>query len=209
MINSEKKKKRNLKGLLLRLGSYVFREWYLFIPAIIFTLLSNQLALMGPRFSGAAIDAISSASGVRFDAVWENVIKMVVCYLGSAVLSYVLAVIMVHLGQHIVYKMRKQVFNKLLTLPVGYFDTHPTGDIISHLSYDIDTINATLSHDLVQIMTSVYTVLGSLVFMWHISKPMLLIFAVTVPLSIVFATFRARRVKPLFRCWQKRTLNGP
>lgn len=210
MINSEKKKKRNLKGLLLRLGSYVFREWYLFIPAIIFTLLSNQLALMGPRFSGAAIDAISSASGVRFDAVWENVIKMVVCYLGSAVLSYVLAVIMVHLGQHIVYKMRKQVFDKLLTLPVGYFDTHPTGDIISHLSYDIDTINATLSHDLVQIMTSVYTVLGSLVFMWHISKPMLLIFAVTVPLSIVFATFRARRVKPLFRARAKKygELNG-
>jgi len=203
-------KRRNLRGLLLRLGSYVFREWYLFIPAIIFTLLSNQLALMGPRFSGAAIDAISDASGVQFSEVWENVIKMIVCYLGSAALSYVLAVIMVHLGQNIVYKMRKQVFDKLMTLPVGYFDTHPTGDIISHLSYDIDTLNATLSHDLVQIMTSVYTVVGSLIFMWHISKPMLLIFAVTVPLSIVFATFRARRVKPLFRARAKKygELNG-
>ena len=203
-------KKRDLRGLLLRLGKYVFREWYLFIPAIIFTLISNQLALMGPRYSGAAIDAITDAAGVQFDSVWANVIRMIICYAGSALLAYVLAVIMVHLGQRIVYRMRRQVFEKLLTLPVGYFDTHPTGDIISHLSYDIDTLNATLSHDLVQIMTSVYTVLGSLFFMWQISKPMLLIFAVTVPISIVLATLRAKKVKPLFRARAKKygELNG-
>ena len=49
-----------------------------------------------------------------------------------------------------------------------------TGDIISHISYDIDTLNMSLSHDFVQIMTSVYTVIGSLVFMWNISKPLIL-----------------------------------
>ncbi len=210
MTNKINPKKRNLRGLIFRIGTYVLREWYLFIPAIIFTLLSNQLALMGPRYSGAAIDAITDAAGVQLDSMWENVIRMIICYAGSAILAYVLAVIMVHLGQRVVYKMRRQVFNKLLTLPVGYFDTHPTGDIISHLSYDIDTLNATLSHDLVQIMTSVYTVLGSLYFMWQISKPMLLIFAVTVPLSIAWATYRARRVKPLFRARAKKygELNG-
>ena len=148
------------RSIFFRLSKYVLAQWPLFIPAIIFTLLSNQLSLLGPSYSGAAIDAIESAGGVDFSTVWENVIMMIICYAASAILSYVLAVIMVNMSQRIVYRMRKQVFEKLNTLPVGYFDTHPTGDIISHLSYDIDTINATLSHDLVQVMTSVYTVIG-------------------------------------------------
>ena len=190
------RKQRN--KIILRLGGYVIRQWHLFIPALIFTLLSNQLSLLGPMYSGRAIDAIENASGVDFSAVWENVILMVGCYLVSAILSYCLAVIMIRLSQRIVYKMRKQVFEKLNTLPVSYFDTHPTGDIISRISYDIDTINASLSHDLVQVMTSVYTVAGSLIFMWRISRPLILIFAITVPASILFTRYRSKKVRPMF-----------
>ena len=189
-------KERN--KIIIRLGGYVIRQWHLFIPALIFTLLSNQLSLLGPMYSGKAIDAIELASGVDFDAVWENVIMMVSCYLLSAILSYCLAVIMIHLSQRIVYKMRKQVFEKLNTLPVSYFDTHPTGDIISRISYDIDTINASLSHDLVQVMTSVYTVVGSLIFMWRISRPLILIFVITVPASVLFTRYRSKKVRPMF-----------
>ena len=196
---SENKLDRRTAGsIFLRLGGYVLHEWYLFVPAVIFTLVSNQLALLGPRFSGAAIDAIGLATGVDFDSVWSNVTRMVLCYVISGLMSYGLAVVMVHLSQRIVVRMRKQVFEKLNTLPVGYFDTHPTGDIISRLSYDIDTINASLSHDLVQVMTSIYTVVGSLYFMWQISKPMILIFLLTVPASIIFTRFRSKKVRPLF-----------
>lgn len=189
---------------------YVIEQWHLFIPAIVFTLLSNQLALLGPRYSGVAIDAIESKGGVNFPLVWENVIKMIICYALSALLSYVIAVIMINLSQKIIYKMRKQIFEKLNTLPVGYFDTHATGDIISHISYDVDTINSTLSHDLVQVMTSVYTVIGSLAFMWQISKPMLIIFVVTVPAAILFTRYRSKKVRPLFRLRSKKygELNG-
>ncbi|MBO5858713.1 MAG: ABC transporter ATP-binding protein [Clostridia bacterium] len=195
---------------MIRLGKYVFAQWHLFIPAVIFTLLSNQLSLLGPRYSGAAIDAIESIAGVNYTVVWENVIKMIICYAASAVLSYILAVIMIHLSQKITYKMRKELFEKLNTLPVNYFDTHSTGDIISHLSYDIDTINSTLSHDLVQVMTSVYTVIGSLIFMWKISKVMILIFVFTVPVSILFTRYRSKKVRPLFSARAKRygELNG-
>ena len=195
---------------MLRLGKYVFRQWPLFISAIIFTLISNQLSLLGPKYSGAAIDAIELSGGTDISSVMENVLKMGVCYIISAVLSYFLAVIMVHLSQRIVYTMRKELFEKLNTLPVGYFDTHPTGDIISRISYDIDTINSSLTHDLVQVLTSIYTVIGSLFFMWNISKPMLLIFAVTVPVSIVFAKYRSKKVRPLFSERSKKLgeLNG-
>jgi len=210
LLNNNTVKKRDNKGIMLRLGKYVINQWHLFIPAVIFTLLSNQLSLLGPRYSGAALDAIEAMQGVDFPVVWENVIKMIFCYALSAILSYVLAVIMIHLSQKITYKMRKELFEKLNTLPVGYFDTHPTGDIISHLSYDIDTINSTLSHDLVQVMTSIYTVVGSLIFMWQISKPMILIFVFTVPVSVLFTRYRSKKVRPLFRARSKKygELNG-
>jgi ATP-binding cassette subfamily B protein len=163
------------------------------------TLVSNQLSLLGPEFSGEAIDAIANANGVEFGLVWENVIKMAICYGFSALFSYLLSITMLHLGQKIVYSMRRELFEKLTSLPVGYFDTHATGDIISRISYDIDTINSTLTHDIVQVMTSIYTVLGSLIFMWQISKPLLLIFAITVPISIILTKYRSKKVRPLFR----------
>ena len=203
-------KKKSRKGIFVRLSKYVLEQWPLFILALCLTLGANQLSLLGPKYSGAAIDAIEWEGGVNFDAVWHNIGFMIGCYVISAVLSYVLAVVMIKLSQRIIYKMRKQVFEKLTTLPVNYFDTHATGDIISHLSYDIDTINSTLSHDLIQVMTSLYTVIGSLVFMWQISKPMILIFTLTVPASILFTKYRSKVVRPLFRKRSKKygELNG-
>ncbi|MBE6600197.1 MAG: ABC transporter ATP-binding protein [Ruminococcaceae bacterium] len=191
--------KRDTGKILRRLGKYLAAHWVLFTVAIVFTLLSNQLSLLGPQFSGDAIDAIAAEGGVNYELVLYNVGLMLGCYAAAGVLSYVLAAIMIFLSQKIVYSMRKSLFDKLTTLPVGYFDQHATGDIISRISYDIDTVNASLSHDLVQVMTSVYTVVGSLIFMWQISKPMILVFAVTVPASIIFTRFRAKRVRPLFR----------
>ena len=203
-------KPKNKTGIFLRLSKYVLEQWPLFIVALLLTLGSNQLSLLGPRYSGAAIDAIEMEGGVDFNAVWENIGWMLGCYVISALLAYVLSVVMIRLSQRIIYKMRKQVFEKLMTLPVNFFDTHATGDIISHLSYDIDTINSTLSHDLVQILTSAYTVVGSLWFMWQISKPMILIFALTVPVSLLFTRYRSQKVRPLFRARAKKygQLNG-
>ena len=208
--SNQKLDRKTTKGILLRLSAYIFRYWPLFFSAILFTLLSNQLSLLGPKYSGTAIDAIAAESGVDFPVVWENVTKMLICYVLAAILSYVLAVLMIHISQRVVYTMRKQLFEKLNTLPIGYFDTHATGDIISRISYDVDTVNSSLSHDLVQVMTSLYTVLGSLVFMWQISKPMILIFALTVPISLFFTRYRSKKVRPLFHLRSQKLgeLNG-
>lgn len=135
---------------------------------------------------------------------------MLACYIASAILSYLLAVLMIQLSQRIIYTMRRQLFEKLTSLPVGYFDIHATGDIISRISYDIDTVNSSLSQDLVQVMTSLYTVIGSLFFMWQISKPLIAIFAITVPISVIFTRYRSKRVRPLFhrRSQKLGELNG-
>lgn len=85
--------KKSRRGIMIRLGGYIAKYWPLFLLAIAFTLISNQLSLLGPKYSGSAIDAIAAESGVDFDAVKINVIKMLVCYALSAVMSYILAII--------------------------------------------------------------------------------------------------------------------
>ena len=168
--------------------------------ALLLTLVSNLLALIGPALSGRAIDAIGVEAGkVDFPLVFYYCGWMLGFYLVSSILSYVLSVLMIHLSQKVVFRMREDVFQKLARLPVSFFDRHQTGDIVSRISYDIDTVNASLSNDLLQIATSVITVVGSFAMMLRISPVLVLVFVVTVPASILFTRYMTRKVRPLFR----------
>lgn len=209
---TDKNTKQNKIGarMFLRLLGYIMHNWHLALPAVALSLFSNYLALRGPIYLGNAIDAISAEGGVQMEVVLANFFGMLICYVCSAVLAYLLTLVMVNLSQRITYRMRKQLFETLTTLPVSYFDTHPTGDIVSRISYDIDTVNSTLSTDLVQVLSSIYAVLGSLYFMFTISPSLILVFAITVPISILFTRRKAKKIQPLFRARSKKLgeLNG-
>lgn len=184
---------------ILRLSKYLFRFRLLLPLALAMTIISNALALMGPLLSGYAVDAISpSMSPAQFKTVFTCAAWMVLFYTVSSILSYSLSAVMVIIGRKVVYQMRMEVFDRMLSLPVGYYDQHQTGDIISRISYDIDTINESLSHDLIQLFTTLITVTGALGMMLSISPRLVLVFAVTVPISILFAKYRASVTRPLF-----------
>ena len=188
------------KYLLVRLCGYLLKfKWLLFLAGAL-TIFSNLFALIGPQLSGYAIDAIELGTGkVDFKTVFICAALMLVFYITSVIMSYTLAIIMIKLSRSVVYQMRKDVFNKLVRLPVGFFDRHQTGEIISTISYDIDTINASLSNDVLQICTSIITVSGSFLMMLSIAPPLVLIFAVTIPISLIFTRYRSKLVRPLFR----------
>ncbi len=193
-------KPKNRKGTMLRLARYMMQYKYLLLLAFGLTIASNLLALVGPMLSGYAIDAIEAGAGsVNFRQVFYYAGWMVVFYLISSVLSYLLAVLMISISRKVVYQMRKDVFAHLMELPVSYFDLNQTGDIISRISYDIDTVNASLSNDLVQIFTTLITVFGALGMMLVISPRLVLIFGVTVPLAIALTKFLTGKTRPLFR----------
>lgn len=191
---------RDRKKVLLRMWGYLYRHKWMLLGALVLTVTSNLLALIGPMLSGKAIDAIGTAAGgVDFKTVFFYCALMAVFYIASSALSYVLSILMVKLSQKIAYRMRKDISDKLLELPVRFFDTHQTGDLVSRISYDIDTVNASLSNDLLQICTSVITVVGSLAMMLAISPELVLVFAVTIPISIILTKYMTGRVRPLFR----------
>ena len=202
MAEGQKKyeKPKNRKGTILRLGRYLMQYKFLILLALLLTVGSNLFALVGPMLSGYAIDAIEPGTGkVDFSQVFYYAGLMVVFYLLSSALSYILAVLMIHISRKVVYQMRDDVFAHLLELPVGYFDTHQTGDVISRISYDIDTVNTSLANDLVQILTTLITVTGAFAMMVAISPRLVLIFAVTVPLSMALTKYITGKTRPLFR----------
>jgi ATP-binding cassette subfamily B protein len=212
MAQSEKfEKPKNRKGTIIRLGIYMLKYKYLLALALLLTILGNFLSLVGPMLSGYAIDAIGTGKGnVDFKSVFYYAGLMVVFYVFSSFLGYLQAILMIDISRKVVYRMRRDVFEHLTKLPVGYFDTHQTGDIISRISYDIDTVNASLSNDLIQIITMFITVIGAFSMMIAISPRLVLVFVVTIPLSIFLTKFLTGKTRPLFRIRSRKLgeLNG-
>jgi ATP-binding cassette subfamily B multidrug efflux pump len=202
-----KKKKHTVIRLLQYMKDF---KWHL-VLALVLTIIGNAFNLIGPMMSGKAISYIEPGTGsVNFQKVFQIAVLMLVVYLLSSILTYLLSLLMVYISRKVVYNMRKDVFEKITTLPVGFFDVNPTGDIISRMSYDIDTINTSLSSDLVQISASFITVIGSLVMMLVISPYLVLVFAFTVPTSIFLTRFITKRTSPLFKARSARLgeMNG-
>ena len=193
-------KPQDSKKTLTKLFTYVTEVKWLFICAIILTLSANGLQLLGPKLTGNVIDIISVNQDPN---AWENVLFyvfwMLVLYIISSILMYALSSLMIYISQKIVVRMRQDLFNKFLDLPVSYFDKHQIGDMLSRISYDIDTINTSLSSDLVQLFGSMIVVVGAFFMMLWISLPLLTVFFITIPLSILTTRFLTKRTRPLFR----------
>lgn len=189
----------DVRYVLRNLWKYLYRYRFGMFAVLALSLLSNVLALLGPRLSGAAIDAITGGEHVNFPSVYRYALLMLAFYAVSAGLSFLISVYMVRLSQKIVSAMRCDAFQSISRLPVGFTDRHAIGDILSVISYDIDTLSTSLAHDVVQILSSVVTVVGSLYMMLTISPLLILVFAVTIPLSVFITRFITSRTRPLFR----------
>lgn len=210
-VHGKMEKPRNTRSVLYRLGQYLYQDKCRILLAVFLTVTSNLLALIGPMLSGYAVDAIEPGPGkVNFDKVFYYAVWMIVFYLLSGIFSYILSVLMLKISQRVTRKLRADLFGKLVELPVGYYDTHLSGDILSRISYDIDTVSTSLSTDVVQICASIITVIGSFVMMILISPALVLVMLITIPLSIVYTRYMSGRLRPLFRKRSEKlgTLNG-
>lgn len=191
-----------------RLWNYLMRYKYRLFVALIFTVLSNGFSLIGPYLTGQTIGAMEN--GVDFENVFLYGSLMVIFYILSALLIYMISVMMIRISKAVVFEMRQDVFNKLNRLPIKYFDNNQTGDIISRMTYDIDTINQSLASDVIALFTSFLTIIVSLTVMILTAPLLVLIFAFTIPLTIVLTTILSKVVKQKFRIRNKKLgeLNG-
>ena len=194
----KKEKPKDAKGTLRRIFQYIMSYRVAVAVLLLCTFASNIGNLLGPTFAGKAIGAAVGKGQVDFDTVVYYARCMLIAYVFSNLMSFLVNQAMMRIGRRIANKMRRDVFAKLMALPVSYFDRNQAGDIISRVSYDIDVVTTSISADLVQILTSVVTVVGSFVMMCMISAPMTACLCIPIPLAIFFTRYMGKRTRPLY-----------
>lgn len=197
-FGGKKERPKNAKGTLLRILRYIMSYRYVMLVLLVCTLASNVGNLLGPSFAGKAIGAAVGKGQVDFDTVAYYAGCMLAAYLLSNLMSFLVNLGMMRMGRKVANRMRRDVFAKLMAMPVRYFDRNQAGDIISRVSYDIDVVTTSLSADLIQVLTSVVTVAGSFLMMCLISPVMVLCLCVTMPLAILFTRYMGKRTRPLY-----------
>ncbi|HVA85188.1 MAG TPA: ABC transporter ATP-binding protein, partial [Candidatus Saccharimonadales bacterium] len=141
---------------------------------------------------------VTPGVGIDFGALGQILLLLIGLYLLSSVFSWVQAYLMAGVTQRTVYRLRRDVDEKLGRLPLRYFDDHARGDILSRVTNDLDNIGQTLQQSLTQLMTSLLTVVGVLIVMLFISPILALVSVLSVPLSIFGTMFIARRSQKQF-----------
>ena len=195
---AEKLTGKRRKAVIYRLWHYLKQMRGPLTLVLLLVVIGNLLALVGPKLTEPAVNAIKPGN-VDFATVFKYTKLMLICYAVSAVLSVLQSLLMTKVSKRITFNIRRDLFERLSRLPVKFFDTHQSGEIISTMSYDVDTVSASLSTDFIQICTAAITVTGSFIMMLSISRILVLVFVVTIPISIAFSRWRAKKGRPLFR----------
>lgn len=188
---------KNSRATVGRIWSYLSRQRTGLLMVYVFTVLNAVLALIGPYLLGKAIDSaiIPRDYGllIRFCILLGGIYL-----LGSAV-SWVQAYVMTSVSQRTVYELRRDLFAKYQELPVGFFDTHASGELMSRATNDIDNVSNSLNQSVTQLLNSVIMLSGSLVIMMLLNIPLTLIALITVPLVVL----ASRKITGLSRVYFK------
>ncbi len=188
-----------VRYIVKNLGRYIKPYAALFVLIFFASLAGTALSLLGPQVCGLAIDEIKTDGTTDMSMIWRYAAILVAVYIASGVLTYLSSIGLSYLSRCVIKRIRTDIFARLMSLPVSYFDTRQAGDIISVLSYDLDTLGESLANDVMMVLTSVVTIVGSLIMMLVTAPVLVVVFVVTIPLSALFTWWLTKKVQPLFR----------
>ena len=197
-----------------RLIAYL-RPWQVgVIVSILLAVISVILSILAPKLLGEATTIIYdgmlkgyaemkagahlSTLPINFTRIWQIGITVILLYLFSGLFSFLQLQIMTRVSQRVVYNLRQDFEEKMRRVPIKYYDTHNNGDIMSRMVNDMDNIAGTLQQSLIQIITSLLTLVGVFILMLTISWKLTIIALVTIPLSILVVAFVASTSQRLF-----------
>lgn len=197
-----------------RLIAYL-RPWRVgVIVSIFLAVISVILSILAPKILGEATTIIYdgmlkgyaemkagahlSTLPINFTQIWQIGITVILLYLFSGLFSFLQLQIMTRVSQRVVYNLRQDFEEKMRRVPIKYYDTHNNGDIMSRMVNDMDNIAGTLQQSLIQIITSLLTLVGVFILMLTISWKLTIIALVTIPLSVLVVAFVAPTSQRLF-----------
>lgn len=212
-------KAKNFWGTVGRLFNYMAKYRIALIIVMIFAIASQVLQVQTPKILGKATTELFKGvmSGtamqkagiamkeypINFNKIESIIITVIIMYVASALLNFIMQFMMTRISQETVYRLRREMKAKMKTLPINYYDTHSNGDIMSRAINDMDNIAGTLQQSLTQLIQSTVMFIGTLWMMLTISWQLTLVALATIPLSLVVVGIVAPRSQKFFAAQQK------
>ena len=195
--NASDAERVNTSGVLRRLLTYFGPFRIQLLGALVLVIISAGTQAIGPALIGQAIDVyIAGKNGVGLAQIM--LLLLGVYIVGFASQSGQTSLIG-RIGQRFLAALRTQIFDKVQTLSIAFFDQNKAGDLMSRLVNDIQVINQLLSQGVTQVIGSVFSLVGILIAMLVLNVPLALLSFVTIPLMIWITIIFARRSRSAFR----------
>ncbi len=179
--------RKAIKDTLSYMGAYKIAIVFVVIIAALATIFET----VGPKVMGRAttllaegvLAKIQGTGGIDFNAVGRVLMLTMFLYAVGAFAQYLQALIMTNITQKIVYRMRRDISEKIDRMPIGYFEKMPTGEILSRITNDVDTLGQALSQSISNFIWAIISIIGIIVVMLTINVTMTLVALMVVPLS--------------------------
>ena len=206
--DEQKPKVRDWKGTVKRIFSYLLEEKWLLLFVFSMVIVSSALAIIGPYMIGMAVD--DYIVDLELSGLGKVLIALLFIYLFYSLAMFLQNYLMIGIAQNTVFKLRAQVFNQLHELPIAYFDKRQFGEIMSRITNDVDNVSNTLNTSVIQIFSSVLTLIGTVSVMFYLSPLLAVVTLTIIPMMVFGMKWITKRTGPLFKIQQKTLgdLNG-
>ncbi|WP_010093562.1 ABC transporter ATP-binding protein [Ornithinibacillus scapharcae] len=209
-ISEEQTKKRakDTYGTVKRIWSYLAREKARLWLVVFMVLISSAMSLLGPFMVGRAIDRFIVDK--ELSGIGVLIIGLIVVYIFHSVSIFLQSYWMIGIAQNTVYDLRSELFHKFHRLPIAYFDKRQHGELMSRITNDIDNVNNTLNQSVIQVFSSILTLIGTVGVMLYLSPLLTLVTMSIIPVMFIATKWITKRTGPLYKLQQKRLgeLNG-
>lgn len=196
-VQKPKDIRKTLKKLWKYLSVYKIKLFLVFL----FVTLTTIANLVSTRLIGVAIDSYIIKADVQ--GLLRIVFVLLALYVCCSLFTWLQMTLCVNIAQFTVSEIRRDLFDRLQSLPLKYFDTHTHGEIMSRITNDVDNIANSLNVSLSQAVQSFLSIIGTFVFMLLISPVLTLINLVTIPLLTILTSFVTKHSRKYFKEQQK------
>ena len=200
-------KAKDFKGTMKRLLHHIAGYKIGIVLVLIFAVGGTVFNIFGPKILGNAttelfngiVSKFSGGVGIDFSAIANILILLLGLYILSSLLMFIQGLIMTNISQKIGYKMRNEISEKINRLPMNYFDKRQTGEVLSVITNDVDTLTQGLGQSASQLFSSLTTLVGILVMMLSISVEMTIVALLTLPLSMIVVGLVVKKSQKHFK----------
>lgn len=207
-FSKKKQKIKNPKETIKRLLKYLENKRVFLVFIFILAFIATIITIFGTRLIGYAVDNYIKNGDLKGLAGICGLLGII--YVISIISTYIQNRFMVSIAQKTTTDIRRDLFVNMQKLPLKYYDTHSSGDLMSRLTNDMDNINMTLSQNVTQLFSGVINILGMFIAMLLLSPILTLVGMVAIPFMFIITKLIVNKTQPFFTSQQKElgSLNG-